>query len=80
MVILMKFVNFDIKNRIFLAPMAGITDLSVRTIARDWGASLCYSEMISAKGLHFKDKKTKDLLLTNSYDSPLIVQIFGNDP
>ena len=80
MVILMKFVNFDIKNRIFLAPMAGITDLSVRTVARDWGASFCYSEMISAKGLYFKDKKTKELLLTNDYDSPLAVQIFGNDP
>lgn len=76
----MKFVNFDIKNNIFLAPMAGITDLAFRTIARECGASLCYSEMISAKGLYFKDKKTKDLLLTNSFDSPLIVQIFGNDP
>ncbi len=76
----MKFVNFDIENKVFLAPMAGITDLAFRTVCRDYGASLCYSEMISAKGLYFKDKKTKDLLLTNSYDSPLIVQIFGNDP
>lgn len=76
----MKFVNFDIKNNIFLAPMAGITDLAFRTICRECGAGLCYSEMISAKGLYYKDKKTKDLLLSNSYDSPLIVQIFGNDP
>ncbi len=76
----MKFVNFDIKNNIFLAPMAGITDLAFRTICRECGAGLCYTEMISAKGLYYKDKKTKDLLLTNSYDDPLIVQIFGNDP
>ena len=76
----MKFVNFDIKNNIFLAPMAGITDLAFRTVSRECGAGLCYTEMISAKGLYYKDKKTKDLLLTNSYDEPLIVQIFGNDP
>ena len=76
----MKFVNFDIKNNIFLAPMAGITDLAFRTVSREYGAGLCYSEMISAKGLYYKDKKTKDLLLTNSFDEPLIVQIFGNDP
>ena len=69
----MKFVDFDIKNKIFLAPMAGITDLAVRTVARKCGAGLCYSEMISAKGLVFQDKKTKDLLKTNEYDSPLIV-------
>ena len=76
----MKFVNFDIKNNFFLAPMAGITDLAFRTVARNCGAALCYSEMISAKGLYYKDKKTNDLLLTNSYDAPLIVQLFGNDP
>ena len=76
----MKFVNFDIKNNIFLAPMAGITDLAFRTVSRKFGASLCYSEMISAKGLYYKDQKTKDLLMTNTYDSPLIVQLFGNDP
>ena len=76
----MKFVNFDIKNRVFLAPMAGITDLAFRTVCHYFGADLCYSEMISAKGLYFKDKKTKDLLLTTPVDNPLIVQIFGNDP
>ena len=76
----MKFVDFDIKNKIFLAPMAGITDLAVRTVARKCGAGLCYSEMISAKGLVFQDKKTKDLLKTNEYDSPLIVQLFGCEP
>ncbi|MBE7021575.1 MAG: tRNA dihydrouridine synthase DusB [Ruminococcaceae bacterium] len=76
----MKFVNFDIENRVYLAPMAGITDLAFRTVCRHYGADLCYSEMISAKGLYYKDKKTKALLLTNSYDVPLIVQIFGNDP
>ena len=76
----MKFVDFDIKNNIFLAPMAGITDLAVRTVSRKCGAGLCYSEMISAKALVFQDKKTKDLLKTNEYDSPLIVQLFGCEP
>lgn len=76
----MKFVNFDIKKRVFLAPMAGITDLAFRTITRECGASLCYSEMISAKALVFSDKKTRDLLKTNEYDTPLIVQLFGSEP
>lgn len=76
----MNFVDFDIKNRIFLAPMAGITDLAFRTVARDCGTALCYSEMISAKGLVFQDKKTKELLKTNSYDEPLAVQLFGCEP
>jgi len=76
----MNFVDFDIKNGVFLAPMAGITDLAFRTVARDCGAGLCYSEMISAKGLVFQDKKTKELLKTNSYDEPLSVQLFGCEP
>lgn len=76
----MFFGDFDIKNNIFLAPMAGITDLAFRTISRDCGAGLCYSEMISSKGLVFQDKKTKEILKTNDYDSPLAVQLFGCDP
>lgn len=76
----MKFVEFDIKNNIFLAPMAGITDLAFRTVCREHGAGMCYSEMISAKALVFQDKKTKELLKTNSQDTPLCVQLFGCEP
>lgn len=60
--------------------MAGITDLAFRTVCRSFGASLCYSEMVSAKALCYKDKKTFTLLKTNKEDSPLAVQLFGSDP
>ena len=76
----MKTGNLELKNNIFLAPMAGITDLSFRIMCKLYGAGLVYSEMISAKAIHYKDKKTFTLLKTNDDESPLAVQIFGNDP
>ncbi len=68
------------KNKVFLAPMAGVTDLAFRTICKEYGADLVVSEMVSSRGLHFKDKKTKELLKTNDIEAPLIVQLFGNEP
>lgn len=68
------------KNKVFLAPMAGITDLAFRTICKECGADLVVSEMISSRGLHYNDKKTADLLKTNDAEAPLIVQLFGNEP
>ncbi len=67
-------------NQIFLAPMAGVTDLAFRLICKDFGADLVVSEMISAKGIEFKDKKTGRLLETHEKEAPLIVQLFGSDP
>ncbi len=67
-------------NKIFLAPMAGITDLAFRTLCKEYGADLVVSEMVSSRGLHYKDKKTKELLQTNDTEAPLIVQLFGNEP
>ena len=68
------------KNKVMLAPMAGVTDLAFRTICKECGADLVVSEMISSRGLHYKDKKTAALLKTNQTEAPLIVQLFGNDP
>lgn len=68
------------KNKIFLAPMAGVTDLAFRTVCKMHGADLVVSEMISSRGLHYKDKKTSSLLKTNETEAPLIVQLFGNEP
>lgn len=68
------------KNKVMLAPMAGVTDLAFRTICKEYGADLVVSEMISSRGLHYKDKKTAALLKTNQTEAPLIVQLFGNDP
>ena len=59
--------------------MAGITDKPFREICRRYGAGLVYSEMISAKGLYYNDKKTESLM-DISGESPCAIQIFGSEP
>ncbi len=68
------------KNKIILAPMAGVTDLPFRLMCKKYGADIVYSEMISARGMHYSDRKTNELTLTHPDEQPLIVQIFGNEP
>ena len=75
----MKIGNVEIDNTVFLAPMAGITDKPFRTICRRFGAGLVYSEMISANGLYYKDKKTESLM-DMSGENPCAIQIFGSEP
>ncbi len=77
---MIKIGNVTCDNNIFLAPMAGITDLSFRLICKKWGAGLVYSEMVSAKALSFNDKKTYGLMQSCADEQPLAVQIFGSDP
>ncbi|PKN52658.1 MAG: tRNA dihydrouridine synthase DusB [Deltaproteobacteria bacterium HGW-Deltaproteobacteria-13] len=67
-------------NGAFLAPLAGISDLPFRLIARSLGCSLAYTEMISANGLIRKTAKTYEYLKTCADDRPLGAQIFGADP
>ena len=74
---MMKIGNVELKNNIFLAPMAGVTDLAFRIICDRYGAGLSYTEMVSAKALSFSDKKTRRLMQTD--DLPTAVQIFGHD-
>ncbi len=62
-----------------LAPMAGVTDLSFRKVCRRLGATHTVTEMVSAKALTFGDKKSFELLRTDGEDSPVAIQIFGND-
>lgn len=76
----MKIGNFETENNIFLAPMAGVTDSPFRRICRGYGAGLVYSEMISAKALHYKDKKTAELMRITDGEHPCAVQIFGSEP
>ena len=70
----------DFKNKIILAPMAGVTDYAFRRIAREHGADFCVSEMVSAKAMEFNDKKTGTLAEVKAGDSPIAVQIFGHEP
>lgn len=71
--------DLKIDNNIFLAPMAGITDLPYRLICKSFGAGLVFTEMISAKGLYYGDKHTKNLMATDKREAPLGIQIFGSD-
>lgn len=76
----MKIGNVEIKNNIFLAPMAGITDMPFRLICKEYGAGLVYTEMVSAKGLYYNDDKTKLLTQIDEKEHPAVLQIFGSDP
>jgi len=75
---MMKIGTVELKNNIFLAPMAGVTDLAFRMICDRFGAGLSYTEMVSAKALSFSDKKTGTLMKTENL--PTAVQLFGSDP
>ncbi len=76
----MQIGNVKLKNNVFLAPMAGVTDLAFRRMCVRYGAGLVYSEMVSSKALYYNDKKTKQLLNSTADEKPLAVQIFGSEP
>ena len=71
--------DIEIDTKLALAPMAGVTDLAFRTICRNLGACLTYTEMISAKALVYQDGKTRGLLALGVDEHPAGVQIFGSD-
>lgn len=64
----------------WLAPLAGYSDLAFRLLCREQGAAGCFTEMISAKGLLHASPGTGELLRTHALDTPLVVQLFGEDP
>lgn len=76
----MKIKNLHLKNNVFLAPMAGITDKAFRMITKPFGPGLMYTEMVSGKGLFYKSKKTADLLMTDEGEKPVATQLFGHEP
>lgn len=76
----MKFRNFQVDNEVFLAPMAGVTDLPFRLICKEHGCGLLYTEMINAKALCFDDENTKKMLKISEEEMPVAVQIFGSEP
>jgi len=72
--------NLVIKNNLILAPAAGYTGLPFRILARRGGCGLAFTEMISCKGLFYKDNRTEKLLDTCDEDKPLGIQLFGSEP
>lgn len=66
-----------IENPVVLAPMAGISNAAFRQIAKRFGAGLIVSEMISDQGIHFRNKKTLEMLYIAENEHPISTQIFG---
>ena len=75
----LKIGNVELENNIILAPMAGITDLPFRIIAKKYGPGLVCTEMVSGKAIFHDDTKTKLLLKIDEKERPVSVQIFGSD-
>lgn len=78
----LKTMSFDLKldGKVFAAPMAGVSDLPYRKILKSFGAALLFTEMVSAKALCYKDKKTYRLTNIEDVEQPVGVQIFGSEP
>ncbi|KAB3533279.1 tRNA dihydrouridine synthase DusB [Alkaliphilus pronyensis] len=76
----MKIGNAEVKSNIFLAPMAGVTDLPFRLICKELGCGMVYTEMVSSRGLYYGDKKTEELLRIKNEEKPVAIQIFGSQP
>ena len=76
----MKIGKLEFKNNVFLAPMAGVTDISFRGLCKEQGCGLVYTEMVSAKALYYGSENTKQLLRISEEEMPVAAQIFGNDP
>lgn len=75
------FFTSHLKNNPFiLAPLAGFTDIAFRRLCREYGAGLCYSEMISCHGLVYEQERTRQMLASVPEERPVVFQLFGADP
>jgi nifR3 family TIM-barrel protein len=74
-----KIGNIEVNNKLVLAPMAGVSNSPFRLLARNHGAGMVYAEMISDKGLIYKNEKTIQMLFMTDDEKPMIQQIFGSD-
>lgn len=68
-----------IRNQVVIAPMAGISNPAFRTICKEFGAGLIYTEMVSDKALYYDNKRTMDMTDVKTHEHPLTMQIFGSD-
>ena len=75
-----KIGNIVFDNNILLAPMAGATDRAFRVLCKEQGAGITFTEMISAKGVHYDSQKSLELAVLDPSEKPAAVQIFGCEP
>ena len=75
----LKIKNLELKGKVILAPMAGITSFSYRKFSNKFGCAITYSEMISDCGLIYNNKRTFEMIKTDGSDKPLAIQLFGGN-
>lgn len=76
---MLKIGNVEISNPVVLAPMAGVCNSAFRLTVKEFGAGLVCAEMVSDKGINFKNAKTLDMLYIDERENPLSLQIFGGE-
>ena len=76
----MKIGHLSIKTPILLAPMAGVTDFPFRCLCKEFGASVVYSEFVSAHGIIRENIKTLNMIKFSDFERPIGIQIFGDSP
>lgn len=76
---MLKIGNVEIDNPVVLAPMAGVCNSAFRLTVKEFGAGLVCAEMVSDKGINFKNAKTLDMLYIDERENPLSLQIFGGE-
>lgn len=77
---MLKIGNKEFEKLVGMAPLAGITDSSFRKIIKERGCQFSFTEMVSAKGIYYKDPKTEELLHIDPEEGLVGAQIFGRDP
>ncbi|MDO8628405.1 MAG: tRNA-dihydrouridine synthase family protein, partial [Nanoarchaeota archaeon] len=68
-----------LSSKALLSPMAGITDVAFRTLAKRYGAGLTYTEFVNSTSIVRGNKKSEELLKTSTEEQPVAVQLFGNN-
>lgn len=75
-----KIGSLKLSGELFLAPMADYTNVAFRTLAKEYGAALVYTELTSSKGLLMKSKRTEEMLSVSEKEKPVFLQLFGSNP
>jgi len=74
-----KIGNVEIKNKVVIAPLAGVSNIAFRSVMKDFGAGLIYSEMISDRALSYKNEKTFKMINVIDEEKPVSMQVFGSE-
>ncbi len=77
---MLQIADFIVPCPFLLAPLAGYSDLPFRLLCREYGAGMCFSEMISSHGIVYGQRKTLAMLASVPEERPVAIQLFGSDP